>query len=226
MLLIRGLIGGLFQLAILGALLLIPAGTWQWPQAIQFLAAYGLVMFVSIVAMARFAPASLEARLEPPSAKNQPRADRVATILVVGSILAWFVFIPIDVFRLQIFSTPSPAVSILGAVVGFAGYGIVMVALFQNAFAVPTVRVQSERNQVLIDTGLYGIVRHPFYLGLLVSFVGLAMWLESSSVLTVSIVFAALTVRIRVEEKTLRQELPGYDEYTQKVRYRLVPYVW
>ena len=70
MLLIRGLIGGLFQLAILGALLLIPAGTWQWPRAIQFLAAYGLVMLVSIVAMARFAPASLEARREPPSAKK------------------------------------------------------------------------------------------------------------------------------------------------------------
>ena len=71
MLLVRGLLGGLLQLVLIGALLLIPAGTWQWPRAIQFLAAYGVALLVSIVILARVAPASLEARLEAPAAKSQ-----------------------------------------------------------------------------------------------------------------------------------------------------------
>ena len=70
MLVVRGLIGGLIQLGILGALLLVPAGTWQWPRALQFLIIYGLVNSVSIVALARMAPASLEARLSAPAAES------------------------------------------------------------------------------------------------------------------------------------------------------------
>ena len=101
MLVLRGLIGGLFQLALFAALLLIPAGTWHWPRAIQFLVVYGLVSSVSIVALARLAPASLEARLTAPVAKSQPMADRVVSAFLFLSLLAWLVFIPIDVFRLR-----------------------------------------------------------------------------------------------------------------------------
>ncbi len=227
MLLIRGLFGALFQIALFAALLFIPAGTWQWPRAIQFLSVYSILVLVSTVLLARIAPSSLEARLEVPFAKSQPMADRVITLFLILSILAWFVFIPIDVFQLQILPPPGLVVSAFGAILFFGGYGILTLALFQNEFAVPVVRDQSERGQVLIDTGLYGYVRHPFYLGFLLFLVGIALWLESyASVFTLTVVLGLLVARILVEEKALREMLPGYIEYMEKVRYRLVPFVW
>ena len=227
MLVLRGLIGGLLQLIVIAALLLIPAGTWHWPRAIHFLVVYGLVNSVSIVALARLAPASLEARLMAPSAKSQPMADRVITPLFIVSFLAWLAFIPTDVFRLRLLPLPPFEVAVLGAVVSLAGYGIIWTTLFQNAFAVPIVKDQSERGQVLIDTGLYGHVRHPFYLGFLLFFLGLALWLESyAGLLALLLPSVFLVARIKVEEKTLGETLPGYADYTRSVRHRLVPFVW
>ncbi len=227
MLIIKGLLGGLFQLVLFAALLLIPAGTWHWPRALQFLVVYAFLLLVSIIALARLAPASLEARLQVPAAKSQPMADRIITLFIVLSFCAWFVFIPIEVFRLQILPKPHPIVSVFGAVLFFAGFGIVMTAMYQNAFATPIVKDQSERGQVLIDTGLYGRIRHPFYLGMLLFLIGIALWLESyASVLVLPLVFVFLVARIFVEEKTLREILPGYIEYMAKVRYRLIPFIW
>lgn len=227
MLVLRGLIGGLAQLAVLAAALLIPAGTWHWPRAVQFLLLYALVNSISIVALARLAPASLEARLTAPSAESQPLADRIVTPLFVASILAWFVFIPIDVFRLRLLPPPASEVSLLGALVWLAGYGIIWTTLFQNAFAAPIVRDQSERGQVLIDRGLYARIRHPFYLGFLLFLTGLTLWLESyAGVLALLLPLALLVVRIGIEERTLGETLPGYAEYRRRVRYRLVPFVW
>lgn len=227
MLVLRGLIGGLFQVALFAALLLIPAGTWHWPRAVHFLVVYGLVNSVSIVALSRVAPASLEARLMALSAKSQPMADRVVTAFLIVSFFAWLAFIPIDVFRLRLLPLPSLEISLLGAVLSLAGYGLIWTTLFQNAFAAPIVKDQSERGQVLIDTGLYGRVRHSFYLGFLLFFMGLALWLESyASVLALLLPFVLLVARIKVEERTLRETLPGYADYTRRVRHRLVPFVW
>jgi protein-S-isoprenylcysteine O-methyltransferase Ste14 len=227
MLVLRGLIGGSVQLVVLAALLLIPAGTWHWPRAILFLVVYGLVNSVSIVALARLAPASLEARLTAPSAKSQPTADRVVTPLLIVSFFVWLAFIPIDVFRLRLLPLPPLEVSVLGVVLAIAGYGIIWSTLFQTAFAAPIVKDQSERGQVLIDTGLYARVRHPFYLGFILFLAGLALWLESyASVLTLLLPFAILVARIKVEERTLGETLPGYADYTRRVHYRLVPFVW
>jgi protein-S-isoprenylcysteine O-methyltransferase Ste14 len=227
MLTIKGLLGGLFQVVIFAALLLIPADTWHWSRAIQFLVAYGVVLFISIIVLAWLAPASLEARLQFPAAKSQPVKDRVVTSILILLLFVWFAFIPIDVFHLQLLPPPPLSVSIFGLVLLFAGFGIVMVALFQNAFAAPIVKDQSERGQVLIDTGLYGRIRHPFYLGNLLFFIGIALWLESyASVLALPFVFVVLVLRIFVEEKTLRESLPGYNEYMGKMRYRIIPFVW
>jgi protein-S-isoprenylcysteine O-methyltransferase Ste14 len=223
----RGLLGGLFQLAIIAALLLIPAGTWHWPRAVHFLVVYGVVNSISIVALARLAPESLEARLTTPAAASQPTADRVVTAFLFSSLLAWFAFVPIDVFRLRLMPTPPLAGSIAGALVLVAGYAIIWVTLFQNAFATPIVRDQSDRGQVLIDTGPYRCVRHPFYLGLLLFLAGLSLWLESyAGLLALLLPGGLLVARIRVEERTLEDTLPGYVDYTKRVRFRLVPFVW
>ncbi|MHC4625049.1 MAG: isoprenylcysteine carboxylmethyltransferase family protein, partial [Planctomycetota bacterium] len=81
----------MFQIVLFAALLLIPAGTWRWPRALLFIVVYGLLLLVSIIALARLAPASLEARLQAPAAKSQPMADRVASSFLFLSLIAWFV---------------------------------------------------------------------------------------------------------------------------------------
>jgi protein-S-isoprenylcysteine O-methyltransferase Ste14 len=227
MLLIKGLLGALFKIVLFAALLFLPAGTWNWPRAILFLVVYGFLLLVSTVLLVRLAPASLEARLTAPIDKSQPMADRVVTSFLFLSFIAWFVFIPIDVFHLQLLPPPRFTVSVFGAALFLAGFGIIITALFQNAFAVPIVRDQSERGQVLIDTGLYARIRHPMYLGFLLFLIGIALWLESyASLLALPFVFAFVIARIFIEEKTLQMTLPGYFEYMAKVRYRLISFVW
>ena len=227
MLLIKGLLGALFQIALFAVLLFLPAGTWNWPRAILFLMVYGLLLLVSTVVLARLAPASLKVRLTAPIDKSQPMADRVVTSFLFLSLIAWFVLIPIDVFHLQLLPPPHFTVSVFGAALFLAGFGILITALFQNAFAVPIVRDQSERGQVLIDTGLYARVRHPMYSGFLLFLVGIALWLESyASLLALPFVFVFVIARIFVEEKTLQETLPGYVEYMAKVRYRLISFIW
>jgi protein-S-isoprenylcysteine O-methyltransferase Ste14 len=114
-----------------------------------------------------------------------------------------------------------------GAVIGVIGLLIVLATVYQNQFAVPVVRDQSDRGQVLVDTGLYGIIRHPMYSGTLVLFAGMGLWLESyASVIALIFTVAAFVPRILVEEKTLQETLPGYVEYMAKVRYRLILFVW
>ena len=227
MLVVRGLLGGLFQLALFASLLLIPAGTVHWPRAIQFLLAYGIVLFASTIWLGIVAPSSLEARLEPAINKKQPVADRVATAFIGLAVGGWMIFIPIDVFRLQLLPTPSLGVSMCGAGLGAGGFAIILTALYQNAFATPVVRDQSERGHTLVDTGLYARVRHPFYTGFLLMLLGLALWLESyAAAIALPVVLASLLVRIHIEEKTLRETLPGYIEYMSKVPHRLIPGAW
>ena len=93
--------------------------------------------------------------------------DRIASALLFTAIVAWLVFIPIDVFRLELLAPPSLATSIVGAVVCMAGFILILMTTYQNAFAAPIVKNQSERGQTLVDTGLYSRIRHPMYTGIL-----------------------------------------------------------
>jgi protein-S-isoprenylcysteine O-methyltransferase Ste14 len=96
-----------------------------------------------------------------------------------------------------------------------------------NTFASQLVRIQTERGQHVTDTGVYGFVRHPMYLGASLVFIGGALLLGSISALLLALAMVGLlVVRIFGEEKLLARDLEGYKEYLQKVRYRLVPYVW
>ncbi|MHC5039950.1 MAG: methyltransferase family protein [Planctomycetota bacterium] len=232
MLIVKGLLGGLFQIVLFCTCLLLPAGliaggTWTWDRALLFIGVYGFILEATILVLALVAPASLEARLEGFSSKTQPRADRIITGMLFGIGLAWFVFIPVDVFHLKLMPAPPLPVSVGGAGLILLGYGIMIAAITQNAFAKPIVEDQTERGQTVVDTGVYAAVRHPMYLGLLPFNVGIALWLESyAGVIGVLLLLAVLIARIGVEERTLRKTLPGYTEYMEKVRYRLIPFLW
>ncbi|NNG14512.1 MAG: isoprenylcysteine carboxylmethyltransferase family protein [Gammaproteobacteria bacterium] len=227
MLILKGLIGTAVQIASFAAMLLLPAGTLDWPRAIQFLVAHGVLSLTATIVLALYAPASLEARMQGPVHKSQPKADRVISFLLFPLLCAWFVSIPLEVFHLHWLPAPGFMVSMLGAGLFFIGYAIILISVYQNEFAAPIVKDQSERGHVLVDTGLYGCIRHPLYLGFVLYFIGVALWLESYlSLFLLSVIFAILVARIFVEEKTLRETLPGYIEYMTRVRYRIIPFAW
>ena len=227
MFLIKGLIGATLQIAFFGALLLIPAGTWQWTEANQFLYCYGFLTLISTVFLAIKAPRSLEARMEMPMNESQPLSDRIATTFLLVFLVGWFVFIPIDIFHLKLLAPPQYSISILGGAASLLGYGIMLTALYQNEFATPVVRDQSDRGHELRDTGLYGLVRHPFYTGFILFCLGMALWLQSYAALIAGLLpITALIGRIYAEEKILQETLPGYREYMSRTRYRIIPFVW
>ena len=227
MLVIKGVVGSLFQTAIIGALILLPAWTWQWTEANQFLICYAILSMFSAVFLALKAPASLEARMEMPMNETQPLSDRIATGFLLAFLLGWFLFIPIDVFYLKLLATPQQMIQILGGVLSLFGYGIMLLALYQNEFATPVVRDQSERGHELRDAGLYGLVRHPFYTGFILFCIGMALWLQSYATLIVGLLpLTALIGRIYAEEKILQETLPGYREYMSRTRNRIIPFIY
>jgi protein-S-isoprenylcysteine O-methyltransferase Ste14 len=100
-------------------------------------------------------------------------------------------------------------------------------ALYQNEFATPVVRDQSDRGHELRDTGLYGLVRHPFYTGFILFCLGMALWLQSYAALIAGLLpITALIGRIYAEEKILQETLPGYREYMSRANYRIIPFIW
>jgi len=151
----------------------------------------------------------------------------MATLFLALFHIAWFILIPNDVHRWQLLPKPSLVLGVIGGVSSLIGYGIMLTAVWQNSYATPVVGDQGERDQVLIDTGIYSRVRHPMYLGHLFFLLGLPLWLESYlGLLTVPVVFAPVIARILIEESSLVKKLPGYAGYRERVRHRLIPLVW
>jgi protein-S-isoprenylcysteine O-methyltransferase Ste14 len=169
----------------------------------------------------------LEERFKPAIQKGQPLPDR---ILLLSFLAFWFgliAFTSADVFQLHLMNKPGPLVSSFGLFLVALGSWIQYRAFRDNAFAALVVRHQAERNQTVSDTGVYSVVRHPMYGGGVILMVGTPLWLESyAGALLAAVPAATLVLRILLEERFLKRELTGYDAYTQKVRYRLIPFVW
>jgi protein-S-isoprenylcysteine O-methyltransferase Ste14 len=224
---IRLIAGVIWNVAIFGGLMFGVAGTLHWARAWWFLAVVLVLAVVGMVTVFPGDPDLLKERFKPPIQKGQPRADRVLVIALLIAFLLVVAFIPIDIFRLQLLPQPEPLISCLGFVLFIAGWCIIWLAMKANTFAAPVVRHQAERQQKVIDSGVYHTVRHPMYAGAILFFIGMPMWLGSYAATLLAIVpIGPLGVRIVFEEQFLRRELAGYDSYTQRVRYRLLPYLW
>ena len=214
-------------MAIFGVLLFLPTRNLHWWRAWVFLSVVLVGAVASTVSLRRASPALLEERFKSPVQKGQPLADKIVVLLLIAAFLGLTAFIPIDVFRLHLVGRPGPLVSSAGLILFAAGWWIMTLALRANPFAAPAVKHQEERQQVAIDRGPYSLVRHPMYTGAALLFVGMPLWLESyAATMLASVPIGLLVLRILVEERFLRRELKGYDAYTHRVRYRLIPFVW
>jgi len=219
--------GVAFNVVLYALLLFVPAGTLHWWRAWVFLA-----VTVAVMAAASFSILPDNADLFSQRAKGviqkgQPLWDRVLAILLVVSYAGQIVFISLDVFRFHLVPKPGGLVSFLGLALYVAGWWIMTLAMKVNPFAVPVVRLQEERHQRVIDTGVYAVVRHPMYTGFVPMVVGPALWLQSYVAALLAIVpITVLATRSVFEERFLKRELKGYEAYTKKVRYRLIPFVW
>lgn len=150
-------------------------------------------------------------------------AQRLITVALLLAVVAVGVVSALD-HRFG-WSTPPTAVVVVGNVLVLAGLLLAEVVIIQNNYATATITV--EQDQPVVSTGLYGIVRHPMYVGALIMMVGMPLALGSYwGLLTLIPGVLVFVARITDEEKALRQDLDGYVEYTDKVPYRLVPGVW
>jgi protein-S-isoprenylcysteine O-methyltransferase Ste14 len=217
--------GIIFNVAIFAGCLFLPATTLNWLRAWVFLGVVFVCAVASTVNLYRVNKDLFEERFKPPVQKGQPLADKIVVVVLIAAFVGSIIFIPLDVFRFHLLAKPGTLVSFSGLILFVAGWWIMTLALKENAFAAPAVKHQ--RQQRAIDSGVYSVVRHPMYAGAVPFFVGMPLWLESYAVaMLASVPIATLVARIVVEEQFLRRELLGYDAYTERVRYRLIPFLW
>ena len=219
--------GVVYNTTLFAVLLLVPAHTWDWWRAWVFIGTIFVGTTVTLVGLSFPHQDLLRERFKPLVQKGQPLADKILVVLFVVSYGAVTFFVPRDVFEFHLMTRPGLFVSSFGLVLVIAGWALVALALRENIFAAPVVKLQEDRQHAVVDTGVYAVVRHPMYAGCAPLLVGMSLWLESYPAALLSLIpTGLLALRILVEEKFLTQKLPGDAAYTQKVRYRLILFVW
>jgi protein-S-isoprenylcysteine O-methyltransferase Ste14 len=219
----KGLVSATVGLVAIALSLFLPAGTLHYWQAWVFLAVFALATWIPSLYLLRTNPAALERRMHVgPSAESRP-LQRVLITIVFISIPAMLL---VSALNHRFGWSPVPAtISVIGDALVAVGLGLAMLVIVQNSYAAANVTV--EVGQPLVSTGLYGLVRHPMYTGNALLMLGIPLALGSYWGLTLVVPgMIVLVLRIRDEEDLLSHELTGYREYTQQVRYRLVPYLW
>lgn len=214
---------GLLVVVVCGLLLFWPAGTFDYWQAWVFVAIYAIISVVCTAYWGLTNPAVLQRRMRGGPTAEARLAQKLASTALITVFAALFVVSALD-HRFG-WSTAPPAVSALGEVLVVLGFGLGILAVVQNSYVAANITV--ENDQPVISTGMYGLVRHPMYFSVLVTMIGVALALGSYWGLAGALTSVPILVlRIRDEEQLLTQELPGYREYAQRVRYRLLPYMW
>ena len=200
--------------------LFVSAGTLRWPQAWLLQGILFVPMFAAGILMMLKNPALLEKRLHGREEQGEQR-----TVIAVSGVMFLSAFIVAGLnFRFRWTVLP-PWVSWAAAAVFLLGYGLYAEVLRENTYLSRTVEVQQD--QKVIDTGLYGVVRHPMYMATLLLFLSMPLVLGSLPSFVILLIYPALIVkRIRNEEQVLTQGLEGYRAYKARVKYRMIPFLW
>jgi len=220
---VRGVLGKLATLAVLLARLFIPAGTLNYWQAWVFLAVFvGSTQALGIYFLVHDRKLVERRMTIGPVAEQRPAQKLISALSMLGFV--GFVALPAFDHRFDWSSVP-PVVSAIASAMIVLSFGLFFVVMKSNSYAASTIRV--EEGQPVVSAGPYAYARHPMYSGALLLLLAMPLALGSWwSVLRVVPFLPVLVWRILDEEDFLRQSLPGYAEYMQRVRYRLVPWVW
>ena len=210
----------LLGVVLVGALIFLPAGTLLFFNGWLLMGILFIPMFSAGIVMMFKNPDLLKSRLE---AKEKQKDQDLVIKLSGLMFLCGFVVSGLG-FRFHWFSLPK-GVAIGGAVLFLIAYALYAEVLRENTYLSRTIQVQE--NQTVIDTGLYGIVRHPMYSATLILFLAMPIVLGSLYAFVIFLAYPFIIAkRIKGEEEFLEKELTGYREYKQKVKYRLIPFVW
>jgi len=206
------------------ALIFVPAGTLNWPEAWLVLLLYFAGVTGALIWMKKKAPGLLKERMSP---KKDAKSWDKRIITVYTLLLVALLIVPgLDAVRFGWSEVP-----LIVKVLGFVGYlpagRFASWAMKENAYLSNVVRIQKDRGHTVCTTGPYRYVRHPMYAGVMLIMLCLPLSLGSFYAFIPAFMIVVLFIlRTSLEDKTLQEELPGYKEYAQKVRYRLLPGVW
>lgn len=219
-LLIQALSRFTIGLLLVGLLLLLPAGSLRYPNAWVFMGLLFLPILILGIVLFFKAPTLLEKRL---NAKENEGAQRSVVALSGLLFLVGFIVAGLD-FRFGWSHVPAWVVALASAIL-LVSYALYAEVMRENAYLSRTIEVQE--GQRVVDTGLYGIVRHPMYAATVFLFLAIPLVLGSWYAFLCFLPYLPLIVlRIKNEEKILEEGLSGYADYKTRVKYRLVPYIW
>jgi len=207
------------------AALFLSAGRLDWMRGWIYAASYLTFMGAIVLVARRCNPEVLEAR-----AKVHRKDTKLFDKIILGVYFP-LIFLQLPAAGLQVVRFHRPALPPwtihAGIAMLAAASGIVAWVMAANRFAEPTVRIQKERGHTVVTTGPYRFVRHPMYVGMILMFLAGPLILGSAWSMGIGGILAALLVlRTAMEDRTLRRELAGYEEFTTRTRYRLVPGLW
>ena len=210
----------LLGVLLVGLLIFLPAGTLNWFSGWLFMAILFVPMFGAGIVMMIKNPSLLEKRLD----AKEKRSKQSAVVKLSGLMfLCGFIVAGLGV-QFDWYMLPMP-VSIIGATLFLIAYILYAEVLRENTYLSRTIEVQE--GQKVIDTGLYGIVRHPMYSATLLLFLSMPLVLGSVWSFLIFLAYPfIIAARLKDEEKFLEEELEGYREYKEKVKYRLIPFIW
>ncbi|MBQ1630173.1 MAG: isoprenylcysteine carboxylmethyltransferase family protein [Firmicutes bacterium] len=207
-------------IVLMGVLLFLPAGTIRWPEGWLLMIILFVPMFLAGLLMYFKAPDLLRSRLK----AKETQSEQKDVIRYSGLMfLAAFVIAGLN-YRFGWITMPR-AIVWIGAVIFLLAYCLFGEVLRENRYLSRTIEVRD--GQTVVDTGLYGIVRHPMYTATVLLFLSMPLVLNSLISFIIMLAYIPIIVkRIRNEEEVLETELKGYTEYKQKIKYRLLPFIW
>jgi protein-S-isoprenylcysteine O-methyltransferase Ste14 len=215
-------LGGIFLLMVV---FFLSAGRIDLPRAWFFFSLYFILLLFNMVIFLEFNPELIRARSEVLRGEMK-WWDKFFGVLYTIFLFIMFIVCGLDVGRLHT-SSAGMDFLVVGVIFFVVGWVFIAWAMVENEFFETTVRIQKERNHKVVITGPYAIVRHPGYAGMILFYGCTPFIIGSLYGLTPAILLAvAFVFRTYFEDRMLYEELPGYKEYTKKVRYRLVPFIW